>query len=145
MVDIIPEYQGKIRAVQAAAVGVASETSITLPARTRWRLKTILSTLVTGVNVGNREVSFEVVQDGLVVWKTSYANLQTASQTVAYRFGSGLGQNRALVTVFDEQPIPGDILVNNVAIIRTVTTGLAGSDQWGQMVALVEEWQEPIV
>lgn len=145
MNDIVPDSQGKIRAVQSAAVGGGVDQNITQPARVRWRLKSILATLITGAGGANREVSFEIVLGGVVVWKTSPANLQTATQTVAYRFGSGLGQDRAVIATFDEQPIPGDILVNNTAIIRTVTTGIIGTDQWGLMTALVEEWQEPIV
>jgi len=145
MRDIIPEFQGKIVTSVSSAPAAGVETSLTMPARVRWRVKTVSFSLTTSGGAGNRVPHLRIRQDGITVWRSNPANLQTSTQTVEYRFGSGLGVDRAVVTEYDQQSFPVDMLLNKEAIIDTAASALLGGDQFTGITVLVEEWQEPIV
>lgn len=137
-----PEGPGLISSVAGNDPAAGAEISVTVPTGARWRLVGLLATLVTDATVANRTVNL-VIDDGAnAVFRAAAQTAQTASLTVIYSFGASL----------PSQATAGGVSINPLAEalplaagyrIRTVTTNIAGGDNWGAPQLLIEEWIQP--
>jgi len=144
MAEMIPEGQGRLHYIVAAAPAMGMEHMIQQPARTRWRIITFQSMLITDVAAGNRIPYLNVVHDVNVYALWSPSQSIAASET--FTFGWHGGAQPAAITGEHARvaPLAPGYLMNDESYIATLTTALDASDQWGLGLLLVEEWIEPL-
>ena len=132
---------GRIRSIAGTNPAANTEISETVPARKRWRLLAIQFPLVTDANAANRMMHL-TLDDGTTVFYTSETIVtQTASLTRTYALAIGAPQQ----TVIDAHyniTLP-DIILSGGFRIKTVTTALQATDNFGAPQLLVEEWIDP--
>jgi len=133
------EGPGLLRSITGTNPAAGAEISEAVPTNARWRIKSLIFTLVTDGTVANRLVKI-VIDDGAnALSKGSCGNYQTASQTYVYTGGAGLYPSSLLIgywnIVLPEMPI-----LFQGWRIRTETDTIQAGDNYGAPQLLVEEW-----
>lgn len=144
MAEMIPNQQGRIVVVQSADPSKGNEINYTQPARVRWRLKSFVATLVTDVTVADRLPELVIFLGVHEVLRITAAQPLGADSTFIYGWHEG---ERALALTDQTSRItalPRNYLLNNQAIIGTLTVNLQGNDNWSAAVIVAEEWIEPL-
>lgn len=132
---------GMLRSITGTNPAAGVEISETVPTGARWRVSTLMATLVTSSDVANRRVRI-LVDDGTnEFFRYKVATDQTATQTIQYIFAP-LGTESGTAFSVAIVPIPPNLDLPAGARIRTNTSGLAAADDWGAPQLLVEEWME---
>jgi len=133
--------QGYLRSVAGTNPAAGNEVSETVPTNARWRLKSLIATLVTDATVVTRVVRI-VIDDGTnMLWRGSAAFDQTASWDIYYVFADHTfrgDDNQGQI----HMPLPRDLLLFQGWRVRTVTANLQAGDNWAAPQLLVEEWIE---
>jgi hypothetical protein len=112
---------------------------VTVPTGARWRLVGLLATLVTDATASTRTVSL-IIDDGTTaLYRAAAQTGQTASLTVVYSFGAGLPSAAAAGGV-SINPLAETLPLAAGYRVRTLTTNLAGGDNWSAPQLLIEEW-----
>lgn len=130
---------GVIRSITGTDPAAGAEISETVPTGARWRVVSMLTTLVTSVAAANREAAF-VTDDGATpdVRVPSGVN-HPASTTVRYAWFHGAQQLATVTDITRQSPIPLSVLEAGQRI-RTLTTNLQAGDEWAAPQLRVEEW-----
>jgi hypothetical protein len=136
-----PEGPGFTRLVTGTNPGAGIEIIETVPTNARWRLLSIAASLVTDATVTNRLPSL-VLDDGASIYaRIPAAAVQVASLTTLYTWAVG-AVNNAVATSVSAAPAPQGVMLMGGHRIRTLTANIAGGDDWGAPVYVVEEWIE---
>lgn len=136
------EGPGAIRSVAGTDPAANVEISEVVPTGARWRLRAIDAALVTDANVANREVTLTIDDGANVLAEVTTGVAQAASVTRRYSFAQGVQRVTAAASTIIGAPAPDLILLAGWRI-RTVTTALQVTDNWGAPRLCVEEWIEP--
>jgi len=116
-----------------------------MPARTRWRLRSIQATLTTSVNAANRLPELTLTIGANELLRISASQIQLASTVFITGWMEG---ERALAIAGQTarvSPLPRGYLLNDEAVIAVVTSALDAADEWSDIVIVSEEWIEPLV
>ena len=133
--------QGALRSVAGTDPAANTEISETVPTGARWRLLAASFTFVTDANAANREVAL-VLDDGTTTLLTSPSGFtHTASLTRRYS-AANLGAQTAPTQGTDRQILIPDLRLPAASRIRTSTTAIQATDNYGAPQLLVEEWLE---
>lgn len=135
---------GRIRTVNGTDPAAGSEISQTVPNGAMWKLKGVRIPFVTAATAGSRRVHL-VINDSVNDIIDIFGNVdQIISEAKQYTFTPFLNvpdetdDNDILVS------IPNDIILFAPMIIKTITTNLAGGDNFGQPIFYVEDWFYPL-
>lgn len=135
------EGAGALRSITGADPAAGAEVSETVPTGARWALRALRVTLVTDATVANREVAL-TFDDGVTVYAEYPSSVnQTATQSRAYT-ASPAGVRGGAATSLAIMIATAPIVALSGHRIRTLTTGLAGGDNFGAPQLDVEEWIE---
>ena len=133
--------QGALRSIGGTDPAANTEISETVPTGARWRVLAVSFQLVTDATAANREVSI-VLDDGTNTLFTSPAAFNhTASLTRRYSAAS-MGVASVPTQATDRQIVIPDLRLPAGARIRTATTAIQATDNYGAPRLLVEEWLE---
>jgi hypothetical protein len=116
----------------------------TVFANARWRVQGVFATYNASAVVATRQVYVEVVdQLGSVLFVTGASVGITASQTV--NVGSSAAPVLAVAAPSLAQvPLPPDLILAPGMVIKAVTGGIQGADQWTSVAILVTEWLDNV-
>lgn len=133
---------GAIRSVAGTDPAANTEVSEVVPTGARWRLRSLDVALVTDANVANREVTLTIDDGTNIVAEVVTGVLQTATLTRRYSFTQHVQAKAAAAATIINAPAPDLILLAGWRI-RTVTTAIQATDNYGAPRLCVEEWIEP--
>lgn len=135
------EGPGVIRSITGTNPAAGAQISETVPTGARWRLLSLLATLVTDANAATREPAL-TFDDGTNVY-ARYPATQTQAASLTRRFQWGdatpLAALQQDATIIAE--IPTLQLLGGHRIGTLITNSQAGDD-WAAPQYLVEEWLE---
>lgn len=136
------EGPGNHRAITGSDPAANTEISETVPAGARWRLRSMRFALVTDATAANREVVLTLDNGTLAAYARipSGAN-QAASLTHGYTFALHTQKIAPGVALAHALPLP-DVILMPGSLIRTVTTNIQATDNYGAPTYIVEEWLE---
>lgn len=132
---------GALRALAGTNPAANAELAETVPAGARWRLRSLLASLVTDANAANREVALLIDDGATVYFATTPGANHAASLTRRYCAspagvrGIGAAANEIAIAI-------PDLVLPAGHRIRTLTTNLQAGDDWGAPQLCVEEWLE---
>jgi len=142
MATFPPDFGALVQRTQAAPAAGADTTHLG-PATVRWRIRNVSFTFTTDATVGNRRVIlFLSTSTGSQIMCPS-SILQTASQTIVYRFVAGMSVPAIQTLVYIVLPMPDNVILDGQATINTVNEGMVAGDQIGIMNIFTEEWIRP--
>jgi len=132
--------RGIPRIITGTDPAAGNEISEAVPTNARWKIKSMIFTLVTDATVSNRRVRVKIDDgSGNDPYAMDCGSNQAASNSYAYAVdtvpllgGSG----------FINVPIPDDLPLSAGMLIETDTTNLQAGDNYGAPVFIVEEWIE---
>lgn len=127
----VERYRVSPRVVATSDPAANTEHSYTIPAGSMLELWAINFSLVTDANAATRRVTI-TIDDGTTVFaKVASQITQAASLTYNYTFSVG-GVDRSAVAGTDAlQPLPGPLLLRAGYRIKTVTTSIQATDNYG--------------
>jgi hypothetical protein len=135
--------QGRIYRFNNAAPAAGANFTITVPTGTRWRVQSLIGTLVSDANVANRQV-FLRIDDGATIYFEMFANtVQAAGVTDKYIWSAR--QVAELAGSGDiVMAIPVNLVIEAGHRITSAVASIQVGDQWSAQSVLVEEWVSPI-
>lgn len=137
------DVPGVLRSITGTDPAANTEISETVPTGARWKLRAMSFTLVTDATGANREVNL-VLDDGAnILHVTSSGFTHIASLTKRYS-AALIGTSVAPTQATDRQIVLPDLILPGGARIRTVTTNLQATDNYGAPQLLVEESLEGV-
>ncbi len=135
------EGRGFQRTFTGTDPAAGTEVIEQVPTNALWRLVAVRVQLTTSATVATRVVKVRIDPPGGVSYELPSAYDHPASTTQRYVFSTvplNLVARDSVVNV----PIPGDFLLPQTSIFRTVTTNLQIGDDWTPPALTVEEWLE---
>lgn len=136
------EEPGIIRSITGTDQAANTNITETVPTGARWRLISMVASLVTDATVATRQAAV-VLDDGTADLYAAYASVtQAASVTRFYDFnnvGIDLGAQQNRIPIM----LPASVILNAGYRIRTATANLQVGDNWSGPQLLVEEWLNP--
>lgn len=133
--------RGVLRSVAGTDPAANTEISETVPTDARWRVLAIQVNLVTDATAANREVSL-LIDDGTTVFaRVPVGTNHAASLTRTYSFATNTARNTIAQDPVLNAPLP-ELVLGDGFRVRTVTTNLQATDNYGAPQLLVEEWIE---
>jgi hypothetical protein len=133
---------GALRSISGTQPGAGALISETVPTGARWQLLAFRFTLVTNATVATRVVS-GVVDDGTNILAAHSAQQdQTASQTISYTIGPGLGSGYLNSDNDFAIQVPSTLVLAAGYRIRTTCANIQAGDQFSAPQYLVREWIE---
>lgn len=139
--DSIPNDQGFVRSVLGTDPAAGAEVSETVPTNARWKLHSIIASLVTDGTVANRNVNW-IIDDGTTTLYTSNDNTNHAATTTASHILSENQTRGTIGTIYNSPMNPVGLVLFQGWRIRTSTTNLQAGDNWAAPQIFVEEWIE---
>lgn len=136
------EGPSNIRVVAGSDPAAGAEISETVQSRSRWRLLSLIATLVTDATVVTRIPSIVQDDSANIFVRDPMATGVGASQTKIFSWsikGAGTEQTNTIETA----PLSDDVILLRNFRLRTVTEGLQAGDNWGVPRFMVEEWLDP--
>lgn len=133
------EGPGFIHSQQVANPAAGTDFTLTVPANTRWRIKSFDATLTTSAAVANRNVQIAIDDGANSVWAHDVAATIAASTSNTI-VGTGTNAPTGVVTTIQSVVIPPDLIIPAGFRIRSATINLQAADQWSSIFFLVEEW-----
>lgn len=137
--DTMPGH-GRFITITGANPAAGAEISVTVPANTIWRLRSLNFTLVTDANAANRRVHVVLTTGGGQIINCFGTIDQTASLTRLYSVAS-------YGSVPDETddndiiiPIPNDVWLTTSSTMTTETTNILAGDNFGAPLIEVERF-----
>lgn len=129
---------GALRSITGTNPAANAEISETVPTNARWRLLALFATLVTDVNVANRDAALTIDDGAAVVARYSAGQNHAASLTTRYVWAAAgarftIATDRTIVV-----PIT-DVWMPDAYRLKTVTTNLQVGDDWSAPQLWVEE------
>lgn len=140
----VPDTQGRIAVTSVTSPAAGAEVSAALPARTRWRLISVRTQLVTDLLAADRRIRIQVLSGTTVLWEAENRAVITAGLTRVICASPGQIYNTGGEGITVGIPIPDNLLLNNEMTIRTQTANIQVGDQYSAVVILAEEWVEPL-
>jgi hypothetical protein len=132
---------GMFRSIAGTNPAANAEISETVPTGARWKLHSMMATLVADANAANRSAQL-VIDDGTnVVLRSAPALTQTATQTIIYNW-TARGAAGSVAALTASELIPPDLYLPAGYRINTLTNNLQATDDWGAPRLYVEEWIE---
>lgn len=139
--ELSAEGPGVLRSVTGTDPAANTEISETVPTNARWRLYAVAATLVTDANVANREVALVLDDGATVLARVPSGFSHTASLTKLYSFFRGGLVQTVAQDLTRIMAIPW-VDLQGGSRLRTITTNLQATDNYGAPQLLVEEWIE---
>lgn len=116
-----------------------SDWSVTVPGGVMWRVVSAIARFTTSATVANRSVSFTVMVDGLLVYRTAAFSPITASSAAVVSLLPGSAQAGAAGTaglnVFN---VP-DTWLTPGCVLSSLTGGIDPADQYSAIAVWIEE------
>jgi hypothetical protein len=141
------EGPGWVYSVTRANPAAGQDWTITLPANTRWRIRTVFAQLLTSATVVNRNVSLAISGTANFALILGALATQTAGQQIQYT-GLGLPPTAQASTALAGLPLPPDLVLASTTgsghQLGSNTTAMQAGDQWSQINMLVEEWLDNV-
>jgi hypothetical protein len=135
------EGPGFVRRFGISNPAAGNNFTITVPARTRWRLLAVNCLLVAGAGVANREVVL-TLDDGANGFAIIPAGVtQIATESRQYTFFQGAPRGAGTQSLHVIAPLPFAVLMAGFDITSSVVN-IQAADQFQNVNALVEEWIE---
>lgn len=141
---LLPEGQGQIRMIQAAAAGPSLPLTIFQEARVRWRLMGAWVEFVADGNVADRRIHMEIVRNTDTVSIFGTNTPVTTGQTRTFTMVVGGGTNVLSAQINLLSTLPNDYLMNNSTVVNMDASGMQAGDQFTNFRLMVEEWIEPL-
>lgn len=116
-----------------------TEVTCTVPTGKIWRIVSMRVVLVTDANVANRLPSITVDDGTTVFYQTTSSSVQAASLTWNYNFDA-VENSPAVNSTTSHLPVPFRMLLGPGYRIKTSTSAIQATDNYGAPVLLVEEW-----
>lgn len=135
------EGPGMLRSITGTDPAAGAEISETVPTGARWRLHSLVVTLVTDATVATRVPRLFLDSGSGIYAKYNGPSTQAASLTVAYQTGN-LGEAVTGSGSAAHLPMPSDTRLAAGYTIDSATVNLQAGDNYGAPVMLVEEWLE---
>jgi hypothetical protein len=129
-------YTGRLVTVASSDPAAGAEISVTVPARTIYKLVGARVALVTDATVSNRTVQL-TVDDGTTVFNL-FPSPSTQAASLTYNYNFTAGANNA--TVLNNNVVVGigqDLLLPSTYRIRTLTNNIQAGDNFGIMTLFV--------
>jgi len=133
------ESAGWSQSLQVGNPAAGADWSTTVPTHQRWRLQSIVATLVTAVAVANRIPTF-IIDDGVnILWQVDAIVAEVASTTKVYALApgqtaaAGAGNTVSL-------PLPGPQFLTPGWRVRASTAAIQAADQWSAISLNIETW-----
>ena len=133
---------GSVRSISGTAPAAGAEVTETVPTGARWQLLNFWVVLVASATVATRTPQLRF-DDGITTYiQIPSVSQLTASQTAAAEFAAGV----PYATQINALGAPSGLPVNNRLPaghrIRTSTSNIQGTDQYGVPIYTVMEWLE---
>ncbi len=142
--DVSPTIQhphGRIRSITGTDPAANTEISETVPARRRWLLRGLFFTLVTDVNVADRQITITIDDGTNILFQFTLSTTQPTSTTYAYSLAHILAAETKVITkVFHSLP---PLPLQAGYRIYTYTPAKEAGDNFSAPQLLVEEWIDP--
>jgi len=145
LAEQIPDQQGRLRYIDLAVPGAGIDPAYTQDAATRWRLKSFLIEIVTSADVASRYPSLIVTVGGILTASFPLHEAISASKARILCWANQGSETQNVANGTMTGFLPGDYLVNNLAVISLDTVALQAADQYDAGRLVVEEWIEPLV
>lgn len=137
----IHSLHGRIFIHTGADPAAGAEVSITVPDRRRWKLQSLLFSLVTDVNAADRTILLRIIGSGITVYQISTSTVQTASLTRYYVWTESAQPELVIANAY-VMHLPR-LIIPAGYIISTLTTNIQVGDNYSAPRFLVEEWIDP--
>jgi len=134
--------QGFIRSFVGTNPAVATEITETVPTGARWRLKSIVTNLLTGAAFGGRTTTL-IINDGTNDILTFLGENANAILSNIFSRFQERGQTNNIAIGGDVENLGHEVIVFAGWIIKTSTSGLQGDDDYAAPILYIEEWLEP--
>lgn len=139
------EGPGFINHVPLSAAPLGSDFTAIIPTNARWRLISILGTLITSAVVGNRSAGLKVAIGGQTVGIIPAPVAQPASSTFIYTWGVNSGPYGDVTNTWAVPLLSLPILPQQgTSFVGSFTTGIQAGDDWSGIVLAVEEWLDNV-
>lgn len=138
----LPSNLSVSKVVTGADPAAGAEVLATVPAGKWWDLLAVKFTLVTSASVANRRLAL-AIDDGTTEWWRFRVGVdQAASLTRTYQFLRSLTAEVDRSATFLEmyEPLDEDLLLGPGSRVKTVTSALQGTDDYGAPVLYVVEY-----
>ena len=132
---------GRVRLITGTNPAPGVEIVETVPAGARWKLRSFRFVLVASAAAANRRPVLTIDDGAAILWETSSAVDQVASQTATYAAGVGVPFFTYGTRAY-HLPLPGEFWLPAGARIRTVTALLDAGDDYAAPIYEVEEFIE---
>lgn len=135
------EGPGVIRSITGTNPAAGADIFETVPTNARWRLLSLVATLVTNAVAGARIPELILDNGALGHWRADPSGTQAANVTQRYTAGDGAGRYAATGSN-SMWALPVDAMLMGGFRIATLTAALDAGDDWSAPQMLVEEWIE---
>lgn len=139
--ELSTEGPGVVRSITGSDPAAGAEFTETVPANTRWRVISLLVSLVTSATVASRLPLFYVDDGATTVFVAAPSATQAASSTVSYLL-SGIGVHGSLGGVMGVSLPLDDFYLSAGYRLGATTFSLQVGDNYGAPQLHVEEWIE---
>lgn len=140
--------RGRVKLVQAADPPPGNNATLTIPGQARWRVIAANYLLATDATPATRNPYLQLVQGGTIVYQSESSLAQLASQQHRHNWAAGGVATTGPSALNGQGVLPVEGYVSNRggldALVQTVVAGLQLGDQVSDLVALVEEWRNPV-
>lgn len=138
------ESPGRIIVLTPTGGTPGTEWAFTISGNAALRPMAVSAILTTNATVANRSVEFTIEETGGgIIARLPFETAQTAS--LAWQYTATLGANHIEDTVTGSmlQALPG-ILMSTDYVIRSAVTNLQAGDDWSEILATGERWNDVI-
>lgn len=127
-----------LQTVTSPAAG--ADWTFTVPSNSRFKIISLNAVLATSAVAGNRQVQIEITNaGGSVVW-VGAANANIPASTTANVSATGTAPLTPVITTDVYCLLPPDLFLEGTFIIKAVTAGILGGDQWSAIQMYVETY-----
>lgn len=123
-------------------ITIGSQSTINVPARLRWLVRSIRYTLATDANVADRRLCVDITSYAAQMYRLNASIVQTANATIDYFFMPGAPVQTSFIGDTLVQPLPSPMLLRAPASLISDVQNLQATDQITGPYILLERWLE---
>lgn len=133
------ESNGWSQSLQVGNPAAGADWSVSVPTNQRWRIESLVATLVTAVAVANRVPTF-IIDDGVnILFQVDAIAAEVASTTKVYALAAGQTAATGAGNTIS-LPLPGPQFLTTGWRVRSSTAAIQAADQWSGISLNVETW-----
>lgn len=138
---IHPTESTGFRTLQTVTTPAAgADWTFTVPPSSRFKIVSLNAVLTTSAAGANRQVQLIITNaGGSVVWVGS-ASANIPASTTANVSATGLSGGTPIITTDVFVPLPPDLFLEGTFILKSLTVGIQGADQWSAIQMYVETY-----